>query len=157
MHEILQHGLEMETLSWKIYKEEPQACSKISYAINNGNQLALRTTELTAMKVVSGEISLAMSSAVAEDMLFESIKAKVRHQLDFLVGEPDFIERYAYIINLGGSKQTYVPNLLRYLEIYLEESERRLRPQAFSVSDKLGGPAGNTFPRTRVAQIKRAY
>ena len=42
------------------------------------------------MKVLSGEIALAQSSAVADDMLFESIKAKVRHQLDFLVDEPDF-------------------------------------------------------------------
>ena len=97
------------------------------------------------MKVLSGEIALAQSSAVAGEMLFESIKAKVRHQLDFLVDEPDFIEILEYIINLGGTKQTYIPKLLRYLEVYLEESERRLRPQAFQVPNKLGGQQGPGF------------
>ena len=100
---------------------------------------------------------MAASSAVAEDMLFESIKAKVRNQLDFLVDEPELIEMYTYIINLGCSKHTYIPNLLRYLEIYLEESERRLRLQAFCVPNKLGGTGGKDFPRTRIALIKRAY
>ena len=157
MRDVISNGLEMETLSWKIYKEEPTGCSTISYALNKGNQLALRTTELTAMKVLSGEIALAQSSAVADEMLFESIKAKVRHQLDFLVDEPDFIEMFEYIINLGGTKQTYIPKLLRYLEVYLEESERRLRPQAFQVPNRLGGLKGLDFPRARIALIKRAY
>ena len=29
------------------------------------------------------------------------------------------IEMFEYIINLGGTKQTYIPKLLRYLEVYL--------------------------------------
>ena len=100
------------------------------------------------MKVLTGEIALAQSfSAVAENMLFDSIKAKVRHQLDFLVDEPDFIEMYEYIAQLGGTKQTYIPKLLRYLEVYLEESERRLRPQAFAVPNKLGGRNGPGIPK----------
>ena len=157
MLDMITGGIEMETLSWKIYKEEPTACSKISYALNKGNQLALRTTELTAMKVLSGELAMAMSSAVAEDMLFESIQAKVRHELDFLVDDPEFIEMFEYLLNLGGPTQSYVPGLLRYLEIYLEESERRLRPQAFQVPNRLGGHKGQDFPRARIALIKRAY
>ena len=47
--------------------------------------------------------------------------------------------------------------MLRYLEVYLEESERRLRPQAFQVPNRLGGLKGLDFPRARIALIKRAY
>ncbi len=70
------------------------------------------------MKVLAGEIAIAASSAVAEEMLFESIKAKVRHQLDFLADEPDFIQMFACNTILGASEQTYSPKLLRYLEVF---------------------------------------
>ena len=46
---IIKSGLAMEVLSWKIYTEEPEACSMISAALNKGHQVALRQTEMTAV------------------------------------------------------------------------------------------------------------
>ena len=64
--ELLRDGLEMEVLSWKIYKEEPSACSLISQALNSGQNLALHTTELTALAVLTGAVTTQLESAVAE-------------------------------------------------------------------------------------------
>ena len=41
---LLTEGLLMEVLSWKIYKDEPTACSLISHALNSGHNVALHTT-----------------------------------------------------------------------------------------------------------------
>ena len=55
---LLTEGLVMEVLSWKLYKEEPAACSLISQALNSGQTLALRTSELTTLAVLSGTVAL---------------------------------------------------------------------------------------------------
>ena len=53
----IKDGLKMEVLSWKMKTEEPDAASLISRALNSGHEMALRTTELTAVAVLSGEIA----------------------------------------------------------------------------------------------------
>ena len=64
--DLLEHGLKKVVLSWKIYKEEPGACSLISQALNSGQSLALHTTELTALAVLSSAVTLQLESAVAD-------------------------------------------------------------------------------------------
>ena len=68
---LLKEGLVMELLSWKLYKEEPAACSLISQALNPGQTFALRTSELTALAVLSGAVTLELESAVADQVPFE--------------------------------------------------------------------------------------
>ena len=72
------HGLQMEVLSWKIYVEEPGACVLISNALNKYHQASLRTTELTALAVLTGEVTRAMESNLADAVAFETIKENVR-------------------------------------------------------------------------------
>ena len=64
--QLLTEGLLMEVLSWKLYKEEPAACTLISQALNSGQALALRTSEFTALAVLSGTVTLELESAVAD-------------------------------------------------------------------------------------------
>ena len=54
--EILQEGVDVEVLSWKIEVDEPNAASEIRRAHNKAHELALRTTELTALATLKGEI-----------------------------------------------------------------------------------------------------
>jgi len=82
---LCRDGLDMEVLSWKLYMDEPGGCSLISQALNKGSALALQTTELTALAVLTGAVTLAHESAVAEDMALETVKEKVRHELDVFV------------------------------------------------------------------------
>ncbi|MDA8584454.1 hypothetical protein N9L68_09455 [bacterium] len=68
LERILRDGLSMEVLSWKMLVEEPTAASLISQALNKAHSMALRTSELTALTVLSGAVALAMGSAVAGEV-----------------------------------------------------------------------------------------
>jgi hypothetical protein len=56
--ELVQTGLRMEVLSWKILVEEPGACSLISQALNKGTTLALRTSEITALTALASAVTM---------------------------------------------------------------------------------------------------
>ena len=59
LHNTCREGLLVEVLSWKIVVEEPGACALISNALNESSSMALRTTELTALSVLSGGMCIA--------------------------------------------------------------------------------------------------
>ena len=48
---MVREGIECEQLVWTIDVEEPTAASIISQALNTAQDLALRTSELTAVAV----------------------------------------------------------------------------------------------------------
>ena len=105
----------MEVLSYKINLEEPRACSIIAQALNKGQSMALRTTELTALNCLTGEITLQFETKKAEEVSFESIKAKVAEECDHLVDEPEFIEMFDFVISLGAEKNSLRARLLEVL------------------------------------------
>ena len=100
---VLKEGLMIEILSWKIQKEEPLACSKISQALNKGHQLGLKTHEMTAIRVLNGTIGMALEKQAANEVMFETVKERVRAELDMWVDEPEFIELFEFILNQGAS------------------------------------------------------
>ena len=108
MMDVINEGLRMEMLSWKIYTEEPGACAMISNALNKGHEIVLRTAELTALECLTGELSLQANALTARAVSFESVREALRRQLDDYVDEPDFLEMFEFVINLGGSDHTFV-------------------------------------------------
>ncbi len=150
---LCRDGLEMEVLSWRLYMEEPGACSLISQALNKGSAMALQTTELTALAVLTGEVTLAHESAVAEDIALETVKEKVRHELDVFVDLPDFVELFEFIINMGAGKEKFVQQLLEFGSRFVDGKTRRLRLAAFAVANKMQ----NDFPRCKIAMLMRSY
>ena len=76
----------------------------ISNALNKYHQAALRTTELTALAVLTGEATRAMESGLANAVAFESIKENVRGLLDATVGDPSFVEVYDYVVSNGAGE-----------------------------------------------------
>ena len=103
----LKYGLMMEVLSWKMLSEEPTAASLISQALNTAQNVALRTSELTALKVLSGAVALECDAAIASDVCFESVREKVRAELDLYVDMAEFIDLFEFIINMGASKDIH--------------------------------------------------
>ena len=69
--------------------EEPSAASTISRALNNGSEMALRTSELTAVAVLKGEIVIQMSQNVGQRVAFQTVRDRVRDQLDTTADDPD--------------------------------------------------------------------
>ena len=153
MADIFKEGLDMEILSWKMYKEEPTACSMISQALNKGQQLALKTTELTAVAVLTGAIGLEMEAKLAKEVAFETIREKVRGELDVFVDEPEFIEVFDCVISLGATKNNFVSDLLDFGSKFVDQKQRQLRMSAFAMVNKMPIEA----PCSKVAVLKRAF
>ena len=99
---VLRDGLVMEVLSWKMCVEEPTAASLISQALNSAQNMALRTSELTAVNVLSGAVALALESAVAGCVCFETVREQVRVELDMYVDQSGFMDVFAFVVNMGG-------------------------------------------------------
>ena len=151
--DTVRRGLHMEVLSWKIYVEEPSGCSLISQALNKAQAMALRTTELTAMAVLSGHMTIQSNAALVTRVDFESIREKVRAELDIVVDEPEFVGLFDYILNLGSGKGGFVQRLLDFGEAFVDPLQRRVRLEAFANASQL--PLET--PGVKVAVIMRAY
>ena len=87
-YKVLKEGLMFEVLSWKIHSE-PGACSKISQALNKGQAIALKTTEMTALAVLNGTVGMELQRRAAKEVAFETVKEKVRHELDLWVDDAE--------------------------------------------------------------------
>ena len=150
---LLKEGLLMEVLSWKLYTEEPSACSLISQALNSGQQVALRTSELTALAVLTGAVGFELQSAVAERVSFETVREKVRHELDMYVDEPEFIDMFEFVVNMGANKGPFIRELLEFGSTFVDQKKRSLRLQAFAVANTMPLWA----PRCKLAMLMRSY
>ena len=87
--EVMAEGLEVEILSWKMDVEEPDAASLISQALNQPQDLAMRTTELTAVAVLKGEIIVQMGKDLSQRVAFQTVRDRVRAQLHLAADDPD--------------------------------------------------------------------
>ena len=101
LERVLRDGLSMEVLSWKMLVEEPTAGSLISQALNKAQSMALRTSELTELNVLSDAIALALGASVAGEVCFESVREKVRAELDMYVDMSGFIDLLELFVNMG--------------------------------------------------------
>ena len=134
---ICSKGLVMERCSWKMDVEEPTASGVISAALNLKNAAALRTTELTAMSVLSGEITRQKSTNLAHEVAFLTVKEKVVHQLDVIADDPEFVELFDCVINLGADSNSYVRELLYFGQKFVDQKLRQLRLNAFAIANKM--------------------
>ena len=150
---LLKDGLRMEVLSWKMCIEEPTAGSLISNAINNAQNMALRTSELTAMAVLTGAVTLEYESAVAGQVAFESVREKVRGELDLYVDLLGFMDLFEFVVNMGANKNSFIPQLLEFGSKFVDPKQRQLSLQACAEVNKLPLEA----PRSKLAMIVRAY
>ena len=112
-------GFMAEVLSWKIDVEDPKAASDISNALNTAHQLALRTTELTAVAVLKGEI-IVQSKDISQKVLFKSVVDNVRRELSVAADDPELIEVFDYLISLGVGTKSYVEELEEFAIFFCE-------------------------------------
>ena len=69
--------------------EEPSAASTISQALNIANEIGLRTSELTAVSVLKGEMIAQMGKDLSQDVAYTSVLERVRRELKLAASEPD--------------------------------------------------------------------
>ena len=153
MQELIEEGMTCEILSWKMDVEEPTAASTISHALNKGHELALRTTELTAIKVLKGEIMIQMSLHVGERVAFQTVRDRVRAQISDAADDPDLPGMFDFLITSGVGVNSYIDDLLEFGARFVDSKKRQLRFAAFAAANKVCEQA----PWTRIGIIKRAY
>ena len=82
MYQVIQEGIPCEVLSWKMDMEQPEAASIISQALNSPASMAMRTTDLTAIAVLKGEIMFQLGREVSQKVAYKTVVDRVRAQLD---------------------------------------------------------------------------
>ena len=94
-------------LSWKIDVEEPTAASIISQALNKGHDIALRTTEWTALSVLRGK-TMKASGTFAQQVAYKTVLDAVRMQLDSAAEDSDCIELFDFLVGLDVGRNSYL-------------------------------------------------
>ena len=133
--------------------EEPTAASLISNALNKSQEAALRTSELTAVAVLTGAVTMQMEGSLSREVDYATIKDKLRNELDTYVDEPEFIELFQTVVDLGANTASFLPELMEFGSKFVNSKTRQLRLNAFTAINKIP----TEFPRTKVAVLKRAY
>jgi hypothetical protein len=147
---ILNAGIDVEVLSYKIYIEAPTACMLISDAMNNAQGVALQRTELQALAALTAEVGTRTELNLASRVSFQAVKDALRLHLDTLVDEPEFVEMFDFVLGLGADKNTYLPGFLMYCSKFVSSKHRRLRIQTCAILNRL--KAG---PLSKIALAKR--
>ena len=134
-------------------REEPNAASIIAQALNKGNEIAMRTTELTAMSVLKGELIVQLGKDISQRVAFQTVRDRVRHELDMAAEDPDLPEVYDFLVSLGAGQNSYIDDFLEFGERLVDSKKRQLRFAAFASANSIS----EKFPWTKVAIMKRAY
>ena len=151
--EMVKEGIDVEVLTYKMDIEEPTAASTISQALNVAQEVALRTSELTAVSVLKGEMIRQMGKDFSQDVVYKNVLEKVRRELNLAASEPELPDVFDFLRSLGVGKNTYVEKLLQFGAAFVDSKKRRLRFSAFAVVNKVN----HDYPLSRVAIVKRAY
>ena len=156
--DVLSQGLKMEVLSWRLTQEEPQGASQISQALNMGNEIAMATSEATALAVLSETVTFAlqnqqMTQKLAWSVAFEAVKDSVEIELQEYVNREAFVDLFEYVMNMGANNAPFIPKLVDFTSIWVNSETRRLPLTAFREANKIA----NEYPLTKIAIIQRAY
>ena len=122
-------------------------------APRKSHELSLRTTELSALATLKGEIIRQMGKDLSQRVAFASVREKVMLELDTASDDPDLPEFFDFLINAGVGTNTYVEDFQEFASVFVDSSRRQLRLSAFAVANKVQQQA----PLTKMAVMKRAY
>ena len=113
----------------------------------------MRTTELTAVSVLKGEIIVQLGADYSQRVAFQTVRDRVRSQLHTAADDPDLPEVFDFLVSNGVGKNQYIESLLEWTTIFVDSKKRQLRFGSFGVVNKMCEQA----VWSRMAVLKRAY
>jgi hypothetical protein len=144
-------GLLWDILSFAIEDEEPDGCAIIQAAMNSKNSLFLMRHEMQALAAL---VQYTHASAVAERALsLEAARRKLKATCPEFASDPNFLELYRFVIDLGSGAASFLPDLRSFHERFVDPKVRRLRLTDFAAMNLF--PA--EMPYLKIAGIKYAY
>jgi len=105
-------GVLWEVLSHKLQEEEPDGPNIIQAAGNSTHAAAMMPHETEAIAALSRLCG--PSTAVTVCMSFESAKQKMQLTLPLIVDDPDFVNMFRFVVDLGGDGAPFVPDLREF-------------------------------------------
>jgi len=153
MYKCALEGMPAEELAWAMNLEEPTAASCISKAINNKNRVAMLPTEMECISVCALEIDLAVADRHSRDVRFQSCKEKLRTQLDILVDEPDFIQVFKFVLELGAGQDGFIKYLKSWYSTYVNPQMRKMKLDNYKQASQFN----TEEPWLKIAHIIWAY
>ena len=122
--DVLSQGLLMEVLSWKLTQEEPQGCSQIIQALNMGNEIALATSEATALATLAETVTFAlknssMTQKMARTIAFDAVKDSVAAELREFVNKDAFVDMFEYVMNMGANTAPCILKLVDFTSVWV--------------------------------------
>ena len=117
--QVIREGVDCEVLSWKMAEEEPTAAAVISGALNKCSDLAMRTTERSALYTLKGQIikaaktqelnqtAVAAGQLVAYAKVFEACHVELDNAADDL----DLPDLFDFLVGLGVGVNSYCDDL----------------------------------------------
>jgi len=144
-------GLLWEILSSAIEDEEPDGCAIIQAAMNAKKSMFLMRHEMQALAAL---VHYTAASAVAERALsLDAVRQKLIATCPEFAGDPNFLELYRFVIDLGSGAASFLPDLRSFHELFVDPKVRRIRLIDFAAVNQF--PA--EMPYLKVAGIKYAY
>lgn len=115
-------GLLWDILSYKILDEDPEGLNIIQAACNCKNAIAMIPHEMEAIACLSRLCNA--SSAVAENLVFQTVKDKIAETLPVMTQDPDFIHMFRFVVDLGGDGAQFIPDLRDFTAKFLNPQAR---------------------------------
>ncbi len=144
-------GLLWDILSCAIEDEEPDGCAIIQAAMNAKNSLFLMRHEMQALAAL---VQYTHSAAVAARALsLDSARRKLKATCPEFASDPNFIDLYRFVIDLGSGAASFVPDLRSFHERFVDPKVRRVRLIDFAAMNLFP----HDMPYLKVAGIKYAY
>ena len=144
-------GLLWDIMSSAIEVEEPDGCAIIQAAMNAKNCMFLMRDEMQALAAL---VQYTASSAVAERALsLDAARRKLKATCPKFATDPNFLELYRFVIDLGSGAASFLPDLRSFHECFVNPKVRRIRIIDFAAMNLF--PA--EMPYLKVAGIKFAY
>ena len=83
----------------------------------------------------------------------EWMKEELRMEFDIWVDEPEFIEMFQAVVELGAGKFSFIKDLIEFGELFVNSKVRRLRLSCFTQLNKFPSEC----PLVKIAALKRTY
>ena len=113
-----QTGLYWEILTYKMEEEEPDACNLLQASLNVKNAVAMQTHDMEIIRALTKWCSA--EEKAGKNVTFAAAKQKLSVTLGAIVGDPDFLQLFRFVVDLGADNAPYIPDLCEFTSRFVD-------------------------------------
>ena len=153
-NDLVRNGLLFEVLRPEMMDDDPTRASTIAQALNRPQDHAMRMSEIEACWCIATGIQLYRKrNGDSFDLNYQGVMQICGSQLGQFPSEPDFVEFFQFVVNLGGDEAPFLKEFRRFCEVCVDSQKVQMRLSCF----KVVGALPLNCPRSKLALLMRAY